>query len=236
MVALGVVAFDGTRIAANASVDANRTETHLRRLATEFVDTVASNDQADDTLFGEDNRGDELPAQVGDRSHREERIGQALEEIQQRRRATERSRQEQAERGRAYEQAMATDPAAPKGGVPKSADPVAVAKARWERRRADAQARYTRLLELAKQRRRGAPPPVPPDQLAAVRKGPRRLRRRPRPGRRDPGQGSPGPGGRADRPRRSGAGRHPRPRPPASPPPASRTRSPRTSPTRSRGC
>ncbi|HEX5877126.1 MAG TPA: transposase [Actinomycetota bacterium] len=170
MVSLGVVAFDGTRIAADASVDANRTETHLRRLATEFVDTVTANDQAEDTLFGEDNRGDQLPEQVRDRSHRGARIGQALEEIQQRRQATERARQQDAERGRAYEQAMATGPVPPKGGVPKSADPVVVAKARWERRRAAAQARYTRLLALAKQRRRGAPPPVPPDQLAAVRK------------------------------------------------------------------
>lgn len=48
MVSLGTVAFDGTKIAGNASRDANRSEAHLRRLAQEFVDTVAKTDHHDD--------------------------------------------------------------------------------------------------------------------------------------------------------------------------------------------
>jgi transposase len=52
MVSLGVVAFDGTKIAANASRDANRGEAHLRKLAEEFLATVAETDAAEDALFG----------------------------------------------------------------------------------------------------------------------------------------------------------------------------------------
>jgi hypothetical protein len=37
MVSLGVVAFDGTKVAANASRHASRTEEHLRGLAEGFV-------------------------------------------------------------------------------------------------------------------------------------------------------------------------------------------------------
>jgi transposase len=48
MVSLGVVAFDGTRVAANASRDANRGEATLRRLAEEYVGAVAETDAAED--------------------------------------------------------------------------------------------------------------------------------------------------------------------------------------------
>ena len=50
MVSLGLVAFDGTRIAANASKDANRTEACLRELAEGFVAAVTETDAAEDGL------------------------------------------------------------------------------------------------------------------------------------------------------------------------------------------
>ncbi|MQA64252.1 MAG: DDE transposase, partial [Actinophytocola sp.] len=167
MVPLGVVAFDGTKIAANASKDANRGEAHLRRLAEKFVDTLAEGDEAEDAAFGEDNRGDELPPKVTDRSHRKERIEQALEQINARRERAE------AERARAYEQRAAeAAAAAPVGRPPANADPVAVAKARWQRERAKAADRYQ---QWQRDRERGEPqrggrPAVPPDEFHRVRK------------------------------------------------------------------
>lgn len=58
MVSLGVVAFDGTKIAANASKDANRSEEYLRELAEGFVSTVAGTDEAEDAAFGPHRRAD----------------------------------------------------------------------------------------------------------------------------------------------------------------------------------
>jgi transposase len=169
MVSLGVVAFDGTKIAANASKDANRGEEHLRGLAERFLSVVAGTDEAEDALFGEDNRGDELPEQVRDRSRRGERIGQALEQIKARREAAARERAERAERARAYERAAEQGRA--HGRYPAGVDRAAVAKARWRRERAKATARYEDLL-AAKQRgerRRCGHRPVPPDEHCRVR-------------------------------------------------------------------
>lgn len=79
MVSLGVVAFDGTRIAGNASKAANRGEAYLRRLAEQYLGAVADNDAAEDDLFGAHARGDELPGPGRDRTSRRRRIDAALE-------------------------------------------------------------------------------------------------------------------------------------------------------------
>jgi transposase len=152
MVSLGVVAFDGTRIAANASRDANRTEARLRELAEGFVATVAETDVAEDAVFGQTSRGDELPERVRDRTGRGERIAAALAQIEARRRAAEQAEQERSEAdreaGRTFEQAIqqAADggTAAPLGRAPKGADPVVVAKARLDRVLAQARARQAK--------------------------------------------------------------------------------------------
>ncbi len=58
---LGTVALDGTKIAASASKAANRTEKKLRELAERAVAAHAAADAAEDELFGEGRRGDEVP-------------------------------------------------------------------------------------------------------------------------------------------------------------------------------
>jgi transposase len=75
---LGVVALDGTKIAASASVSANRTGEHLAKLAAETVAAHAGTDQAEDNLFGPDRRGDEVPPDVSSPQRRGERIAAAL--------------------------------------------------------------------------------------------------------------------------------------------------------------
>ena len=156
MVSLGVVAFDGTRVAANASKETNRTEARLRELAEGFVATVAETDTAEDALFGQTVRGDELPNQVRDRTRRGERIAAALAQIEARRRAAEQAEHERSEAdraaGRAYEErqsaaagrapGIASPP--PIGRPPKSADPVVVTKARLDRALAKAKARQAK--------------------------------------------------------------------------------------------
>jgi transposase len=57
LVSVGVLAIDGTKIAANASMDANR---DLARIAREILAEAAETDRREDELYGSE-RGDELP-------------------------------------------------------------------------------------------------------------------------------------------------------------------------------
>jgi transposase len=159
MVSLGVVAFDGTKIAANASRDANRGEAHLRKLAEEFVAATAATDTAEDALFGQDKRGDEPPPGM-DRSNRGGRITEALDELAARRDAEQEIARGEDERARAYEDKI-REGVGRAGRPPRGVDKVEVARARWER-----QLRYARERD----RRRGpGGRAVPPEQHCRVR-------------------------------------------------------------------
>jgi len=59
---LGVVALDGTKMVANASLASNRTSSSLEMEVKKMFQEAETTDAAEDTLFGADNRGDELPA------------------------------------------------------------------------------------------------------------------------------------------------------------------------------
>jgi transposase len=90
----GTVAIDGTKIAANASPQANRRASALRRMAEQIVAEAAAVDAAEDAQFGVDARGDELPATFRDRSGRAGRIRSALDEL-----AAEQAHRDAAHRG-----------------------------------------------------------------------------------------------------------------------------------------
>jgi transposase len=79
---LGTVALDGMKIAADASKAANRTEAGLRKLAAEAVAAHAAADQAEDALFGEGLRGDEVPEEAWDPRSRDGRIRAALADLE----------------------------------------------------------------------------------------------------------------------------------------------------------
>jgi len=74
---LGTVALDGMKIAANASKAANRTEDTLAKLAEETVAAHAEADAAEDELFGEGRRGDEVPEEAWRPRSRASRIAAA---------------------------------------------------------------------------------------------------------------------------------------------------------------
>jgi transposase len=61
MLKLGVIAFDGVKIAASAALDQNRTFEGMRRLAERELGAAREIDAAEDALFGVQVRGDELP-------------------------------------------------------------------------------------------------------------------------------------------------------------------------------
>jgi transposase len=74
---LGTVALDGMKIAASASMSANRSGDKLARLAAELVAAHAAADAAEDELFGAA-RGDEVPEDAWRPGRRDERIAAAL--------------------------------------------------------------------------------------------------------------------------------------------------------------
>jgi transposase len=76
------IAIDGTKIAANASSAATRSEGVIRRRLRAIVDEAAAVDAAEDELFGADRRGDELPPELADPSTVEGRLAAAIAELE----------------------------------------------------------------------------------------------------------------------------------------------------------
>jgi transposase len=157
---VGTVAVDGTKIAASASKDANRTEEGLRKLAREMAARHAAADAEEDGLFGEGQRGDDDP---GDPSTRRERVAAALASLE-----AERAAREAEEHAAADGHLEAARAGTPPGGRPPGAAEVAAARLRLERETAAARAR----VEDGQRRRaaggRTGRPPVPPERSARV--------------------------------------------------------------------
>jgi transposase len=81
MVRVGTVAVDGTKIAANAGLSANRTYEKIRQEVERILAEADEVDAAEDEQFG-DARGDELPAELADPVTRRARLERAKREIE----------------------------------------------------------------------------------------------------------------------------------------------------------
>jgi transposase len=81
MVSVGTVAVDGTKIAANAGLSANRTYEKIRQEVERILAEAAATDAAEDEQFGAA-RGDELPAELADPAARRARLDQAKRELE----------------------------------------------------------------------------------------------------------------------------------------------------------
>jgi transposase len=91
LVSLGLVALDGTKVAANASKDANRTRAWLEEQIGSWFDQAAEADAADDEVFGDD-RGDGVPEDLRRREERRSRIREAAVRVAEREEAQKRRR------------------------------------------------------------------------------------------------------------------------------------------------
>lgn len=80
---VGVVAIDGTKIEANASLAANRTHDGLRAEVEKILDEADAIDAAEDALYGEGKRGDELPEEMRNRESRLKRLKEAKGRLEQ---------------------------------------------------------------------------------------------------------------------------------------------------------
>jgi transposase len=77
LVEVGVIAIDGTKISANAAMEANA---GYARIAKEILEQAAAIDAAEDELYGEA-RGDELPEQLRTREGRREAFREAKRKL-----------------------------------------------------------------------------------------------------------------------------------------------------------
>jgi transposase len=166
---VGVVAVDGTKMAANASLRSNRTRDQIEAEVRQMMGEAAAVDAEQDRLFGE-RRGDELPEELADPRRRGARLDAALRALETRRRARDQAEAAaQADHDAKAAAAEAND-YSPTGRTPRGADPVARTEAsmaraiaRNERRRAAAGAagqplpglsltKYRRSIDRARQR------------------------------------------------------------------------------------
>jgi transposase len=82
LVKVGVVALDGTKMAADAALDANRTYESIRSEVETMLADAESKDAEEDRLVGPEQRGDELPEAMRDRSGRLERLKRCRERLE----------------------------------------------------------------------------------------------------------------------------------------------------------
>jgi len=82
LVKVGVVALDGTKIAADAALEANRTYESIRAEVETMLQEAQATDAEEDRLFGPEHRGDELPEALRDRNGRLERLKRCRERLE----------------------------------------------------------------------------------------------------------------------------------------------------------
>src|SRR4051812_15710123 len=92
LASVGVVAIDGTKMSANASINANR---DFGQIAREILEEAAETDRREDELYGQ-RRGDELPEHLRTREGRRKALREAKKRLER-------------ERGRAPEAAADDD-------------------------------------------------------------------------------------------------------------------------------
>ena len=166
---LGMVALDGTKIAASASKSANRTRDALRKLAAEAVAAHAEADRADDDLFGAGARGDEVPGGAWRPGRRDERIAAALAGLEAEQDEARRAEEARAAQFRARRVAgQRTGPAPLAAAVQLAQERLDRAVAAQQARIGDWDARDAAARRSGRPGPRG-PRPVPASQYVRVR-------------------------------------------------------------------
>lgn len=141
---LATVAIDGTKIGADAALDANRTAAAITAEVEKIMAQAAGADAGEDALFGAA-RGDELPPELGDPSCRLARLRSALAQIT----AQDADAQAAQDAGHAQAQAAAAEGRKLRGRKP-TGPAAAVARAEADLAAATAKVRANREKRAAK--------------------------------------------------------------------------------------
>jgi len=116
LVRLGLVALDGTKVGANAALDANRTASRIDEQVAKMLTEAEATDAQEDSRFGAQ-RGDELPAALARRGDRLARLQQCQDKLQRQAAEAALRQQEKIDARAAAEQASGQ-----RGRKPKPAD------------------------------------------------------------------------------------------------------------------
>ena len=119
---VGVVALDGTKVKANAALDANREYAWLAKEVEKMLAEAETTDHKEDNLFGVERRGDELPAELRDPKSRLARMKECMARLE--REAAEAAALQQAKLDqRAREEALTETPKKGRKPAPPDATP-----------------------------------------------------------------------------------------------------------------
>ena len=141
LVRAGKVSLDGTKMKANASLAANRTETALTKQIDQMLSEAEDQDAKEDAVHGQDLRGDELPADLRVRADRLQRLREAKDRLEQERLMAEAAQQHNLEeRDRAERDSGKRS----RGRKPKSVEDV---RSEHEQRKANTTAPESRILK-----------------------------------------------------------------------------------------
>ena len=83
LVKVGVVALDGTKVKANAALEANRTYEHIKREVSKMLTEAETTDAEEDKLYGKAKRGDELPDDLRDPESRLRRLQECKKRLEE---------------------------------------------------------------------------------------------------------------------------------------------------------
>ncbi len=83
LVKVGIVALDGSKIKANAALEANRTYEHIEQEVKRMLDEAEAKDTEEDRQYGQDKRGDELPDELADRTSRRARLAACKKRLEE---------------------------------------------------------------------------------------------------------------------------------------------------------
>jgi len=127
LVKLGAVALDGTKVAANASLAANRSHEALEEEVRRILAEAKAVDAEEDARYGPDRRGDELPEGLGRRAERLQRLKEAKERLEREAEAAAKAAQEHVAQRQAEEEATGKKK---RGRKPKVVEPIPAGEAK----------------------------------------------------------------------------------------------------------
>ena len=127
LVKLGVVALDGTKVAANAALATNRSHQAIEEEVQCMLAEAKAADAEEDAHYGPARRGDELPEGLGGRRERLKRLKEAKERLQREAEAAAKAVQEHVEQRRAEEEATGKKK---RGRKPKVVEPLPTEEAK----------------------------------------------------------------------------------------------------------
>jgi hypothetical protein len=165
----GTVAIDGTKIAANASIDANRGRAWFAEQAAVMIAEAERADEVDSARSDQDgNGGDRVPAGLIDRSHRMERIREAARQLADLHRRLD--EQDQVRDAAARQRLARSEAGLPVVGcIPKGPHHLAEARAHLARELRDHQAKLDRRAAIiASGKKPVGAPPVPTEQHSRI--------------------------------------------------------------------